>query len=329
VFASSLLLLAWGASESAAPGSVSIDNPQQGTAIRSYAGWAGWADLDGATQTLVVRAPDGTVTPTTVQVTESRDPDGTVHNYGPEPIAFNLGPGPRGDPTLAFASCPRPGTCAIDTEALPSGPVLQVPGTQSGVAALSVAIWRSELAWSFAGSAVDVRLHPGSPVRTVRPWAARQCVSGPPCGRFAQSVTELALHGRLLASVDRFVGGNTDQLTVKVGLLDLNNGRRDSVQTINPGELSGKTLLAPAFPTARSVEWMDACSGDQGGCLHDGGVYGYDLRTHAITYSPLTGMHDGWAPLGGRQILESQGDSCSVLTCALLERTLRPWRTPR
>jgi hypothetical protein len=327
--AATLLVLT--ATATASGGDEVVARAGQGTAIRSFDGWSAWLSLDAAakTSTLVVRAPDGTMTTTPEHVAA---PD--VLNVDPEAIPFDLGPGPGGRPTLVFGACTRARSCAVFTSVLPSGAPALVAGTASATRPGSVTIWGSQVAWTTpsrsAGTVIRLISRPGASPRTLVPWAARQCAEGEEamvCGRTRLGVGELELRGKLLASVVGFdLRDQEGEGTTEIGLLDLDTGHRDPLDVTIQGE-GGEVLLAPAFTSATTLEWLRACEGDPGGCVAHAGVVTRNLDTGAMTLAPITGDHSGWAPLGGgRILLAPSADTCAgdgSGGCAIEQRVLR------
>lgn len=308
-----------------------VASPNAPTAIRTFAGWTAWQQLDLRRRRyfLRVRSPAGVVTdrPETEPVDNDLDDE-----RRPDAIPFDLGPDAAGRPSLLVSVCGQR-SCALRIARLPDAASRRIAGTGQPGPATAPTLWRNQVAWVDANRRVILRARPGSRRRSLDPWFGHRCATtrGPwRCG--APGVDGLELRGELLAGVVSFDLVDEGGDVTGVGLLNTTTGHGQAEPVVGIGE-GGQTFLAPAFADAHTLSWMLTCLGDPAGCEGQGGIYRRDLRTDRVSFA-RDAQHDreGWAPWHGTTaLLGPSRASCdpdgpahlpSVRWCRIVRRRL-------
>jgi hypothetical protein len=277
------LLLFSGASEARTAGGPSlIAQPQAATAVASYGDVQAWSDYDPMTKLWHVAVRRGGAV-STLPNPASR-----------KPIEVDVGPGPRGNPVLAYTACSL--TCEVVVSAVDGRAQQVVPGARG---ASHPTIWGHRVAWVHNGSTVMSSLLTGAERRRIGGAPRRKCYEAPSgpsrlvCQAPGQPTVEaLQLAGRTLALVDSFMlndGIGASGTTTEVRLEPVTGGRQRLVSILTVGE-GNERWIGPSWlgGVLYFYEVSDEASIGQRAVFRFDPSHGSYMR--AASYSDLAGF---------------------------------------
>ena len=205
---------------------------------------------------------------------------------GDERLKVDVGPGPSGNPALAFVSCD--GVCRVVVSDPDGNGKRTVPGSER---ASSPTIWGSRVAW-VRGEGSDGRYLPPRTVLTSRLGVSRvtrlggspqrKCyrpyTGGRRCERPGGTIDDLELHGSQLALIDSYAlsrGGGSNG-TTEVRMESVRGGPQRLIASMNVGE-GQQTWIGPSWAKG-NLYFYRSCPF---GCPKAQGAYRYTPESGA------------------------------------------------